>query len=89
MSHALGREAAIGIQHAVGVGDPDFAASEKIANLGWRGAREFGKIIMRRPGTGLDESERIGDELLDVAQVLLSLFPALVDLLVTTVEFGK
>ena len=35
---------------------------------------------MRGPGTGLDQPQRRGDELLDVAEDLLSRFAPLIDL---------
>lgn len=47
---------------------------------------EFGEIVMRGPRAWREESDRVGDELMDAAEVLLGLLALLVNNAVTAVK---
>ena len=58
-------------EHPVGIGQ-DLTAGEEVRHLRSGGACQRSEIVMRGPRTGLDQSQRLGDELLDIAEVYLA-----------------
>ena len=89
MQHPIIRNAPIGVEHSVGVGRRGLSTGEEVGHLGRGSPSEIGEILMRGPGTSLDQPESRGDELLDTAQVLLSLLTPLIDLAIAPVQLGK
>ena len=89
VQHSFGRDAAVGIEHPVGIGQLDTAAGEEVRDFVWGRACQFSEIIVSGPRAGFHHPQCGGDELLDIAQVLLRLLTPLVDLAVPARQFGE
>ena len=79
VQHALGWDAAVGIEHAVRIGQPDAGVGKEVRDLVRGGVREFGEVIVGDPRAGVHQLQGDGDELLHFAQRLQGLLATLVD----------
>ena len=89
VEHPLVWDAAVSVEHPVGIGQLDLAAGEEVGDLVRGGACELSKIIVSGPRASLHQQQRRGDELLDITQILLGLLAPLIDLAVPAVQLGK